>query len=155
MSPTPPKSADSRPQAYRGRILRGPNRRQCETPRLSRYSFGGGRRGGVRRTEEREGTFVDLYSPAVLLVIGWVALMNSADSFFTIYHLQVGGIELNPVAGALLETGRLGFVLGKAVMITLALLVLCLHKNFYLARIGLSASVATYTALVGYHIWLL
>ena len=59
------------------------------------------------------------------------------------------------IAAMLLETGRVGFVLGKATMITLALLVLCMHKNFYLARWGLGASVATYTGLVGYHLWLL
>lgn len=153
MSQSPSNSTDS--SAVGARNKRGPNRRQRDTPRLSRFSLSGGRRRSVRRDEEREGSFVDLYSPLVLFLIGWVALMNSADSFFTIYHLQVGGIELNPVAAALLETGRLGFVLGKAVMITLALLVLCLHKNFYLARIGLSAAVATYTALVGYHLWLL
>jgi hypothetical protein len=150
MSSTPPK-----PVATSGSAQRRACRREQDTPRLSRFSLGGGRRKAVRREEEREGSFVDIYSPVVLALIGWVALMNSADSFFTIYHLQVGGIELNPVAAVLLETGRFGFVFGKALMITLALLVLCVHKNFFLARIGLSAAVATYTALVGYHLWLL
>lgn len=131
------------------------DRRNNGTPRISRYSFGGGRRRDVRRDEEREGTFVDLYSPKILVIIGWVALMNGLDSFFTIYHLQAGGIELNPVAAGLLESGRFGFVFGKAFMITLALLVLVLHKNFYLARIGLMAAVSTYTALICYHLWLL
>lgn len=134
---------------------RGLDRRTSDTPRFSKYSLRGGRRKEVRRDEEREGSFVDLYSPAILGLIFWVGLMNAADSFFTIFHLQVGGIELNPVAALLLETGRIGFVFGKAIMVTLALLVLCMHKNFYLARWGLAASVATYTALVGYHLWLL
>jgi hypothetical protein len=89
------------------------------------------------------------------VLLCWVALMNSADSFFTIYHLQFGGIELNPIAAMLLETGRIGFVLGKCLLISLALLVLCLHKNFFLARIGMGTAVATYTMLVGYHLWLL
>jgi len=149
-SPPHPAAAPSPRRAYRG-----PDRRQQATPRLSRYSFLGGRRVSVRRVEEREGAFVDLYRPTILALLCWVALMNSADSFFTIYHLQVGGIELNPLAAALLETGRLGFVLGKSVLIALALLVLCMHKNFALARIGLGAALATYTALVAYHISLL
>jgi hypothetical protein len=131
------------------------DRRQNCTPRLSRYSFGGGRRKSVRRDEEREGAFVDLYSAQTLVIIAWVALMNGLDSFFTILHLQAGGIELNPVAAELLQSGRFGFVLGKAIMITMALLVLALHKNFYLARMGLIVAMATYTALVGYHLWLL
>lgn len=142
--------AETLPKTYRGR-----DRRYQATPRVSRFTFLGGRRKEIRRREEQEGAFVDLYSPVMLALLCWVALMNAGDSFFTIYHLQVGGIELNPVAAALLETGRLGFVSGKSVLIALALLVLCLHKNFFLARIGLGTALATYTALVGYHIWLL
>jgi hypothetical protein len=138
-----------------GGMPRGGDRRQSSTPRLSSFSFGAGRRRNVRRDEEREGAFVDLYNPWLLALIGWVAVMNGLDSFFTIHHLQSGGIELNPVAGHLLMTGRIGFVLGKAVMITLALLVLTMHKNFVMARIGLFLAVSTYTALVCYHLWLL
>ena len=134
---------------------RAGDRRSRSTPRLSRYTFSGGRRKHVRREVEREGSFVDLYSPAALLPVVWVALMNAADSFFTLHHLQSGGIELNPVAALMLETGRLGFVLCKATLITMALLVLSMHKNFFLARLGLIAAVTTYTALVAYHLWLL
>ena len=139
----------------RGSAKRRLDRRNRATPRLSRYSLWGGRRRKIRRQQEREGAYVDLYSPLLLGLLAWVALMNSADSFFTLYHLQVGGIELNPFAALLLETGRLGFVLCKSALISLALLVLCVHKNFILARIGLGTSLATYTLLVGYHLWLL
>ncbi|HIG10960.1 MAG: DUF5658 family protein [bacterium] len=134
---------------------RGFDRRGQATPRFSRYSMRGGRRRKVRREEEREGSFVDLYGAQTLVLIMWVAVLNAADSFFTIHHLQAGGIELNPVAAAMLDTGREGFVLAKAAMISVALLVLCMHKNFLLARLGLLASIATYSALVIYHIWLL
>jgi len=136
--------------AYRGR-----DRRTRHTPRLSRHSLWGGRRKIVRRDVEREGSYVDLYSGRLLFLLGWVALMNSADSFFTIYHLQVGGIELNPVAAWLLAQGRYGFVFAKSTLIMLSLIVLCVHKNFYLARLGVLGAAATYTVLVGYHLWLL
>ena len=80
--------------------------------------------------------------------------MNVADSFFTLLHLQRGGIELNPVADLLLISGRRSFVLWKALLIGMALIVLCVHKNFLLARLGLWASALTYTCLVGYHLLL-
>ena len=67
-------------------------------------------------------------------------------------HLQAGGIELNPVAGALLEAGRGGFVFWKSFLISLALLVLAVHKNFYLARIGLWTAAGTYALLFIYHL---
>jgi hypothetical protein len=131
---------------------RGPDRRSRSTPRLSRYSFFKGRRRGARRSDEHEGSFVDLYSPGMLLAILWIALMNSADSFFTIVHLQNGGQEVNPIAGALLGTGRAEFVLIKSAVISLALIVLCLHKNFHLARLGLWVAAVAYTALLAYHL---
>lgn len=132
--------------------FRGDDRRAEPTPRFSRYALHGGRRTEVRRKDEREGSFVDFYDKRVLMAIGWIALMNVADSFFTLVHLQHGGIELNPVAAKLLETGRLNFVIFKSLFISAALIVLCMHKNFSLARAGLWISAVAYTALVAYHI---
>jgi hypothetical protein len=81
--------------------------------------------------------------------------MNVGDSFFTLYHLQAGGIELNPFAAMLLSTGRVGFVVLKSLLISLPLVILCLHKNFFLARVGLFIAAASYTLLFVYHLWLL
>lgn len=131
------------------------DRRDRATRRISRYSFIGGRRQKVRRLEEREGSFVDVYGVRLLILVLWLALMNVGDSFFTLLHLQAGAIELNPVAEALLRTGRQGFVLYKSVLISFALLVLCVHKNFVLARLGLLMASAAYSALVCYHVFLL
>ncbi|MBL4769551.1 MAG: hypothetical protein JKY61_00005, partial [Planctomycetes bacterium] len=96
-----------------GDFPRGLDRRKQPTSRFSRYSFGGGRRRNVRRPDEREGTYVDLYGLGILLAAIWVALMNTGDSYFTLVHLQSGGIELNPFAQMLLRTGRFGFVIAK------------------------------------------
>jgi len=130
------------------------DRRGAPTPRLSRFAFFGGRRRVVRRTREVEGSFVDLHGLRLWCLVLWVALMNIGDSYFTLVHLQAGGIELNPVAAALLGLGRPGFVFTKSILIALALLVLAIHKNFFLARIGLWTAAATYTALVVYHLTL-
>jgi hypothetical protein len=135
-------------------VYRGPDRRKRPTPRLSRYALWGGRRRAPRRSSEREGAFVDLYHPRLFLVVLWVALMNIGDSFFTLVHLQAGGVELNPVAKMLLTTGRWNFVFVKSILIALALIVLAVHKNFHLARVGLWTAAGTYTCLVVYHLLL-
>ena len=148
MSHAPSDSRDAVPPSF----PRGPDRRRRPTPRLSRYAFFGGRRRTVRRPSEQEGSFVDLHGSRLWCLILWVALMNVGDSYFTLIHLQAGGIELNPVAAALLRTGRFGFVFTKSTLIALALIVLAIHKNFFLARIGLWTAVGTYTLLVVYHL---
>lgn len=133
---------------------RGRDRRRKPTPRFSRFSLRGGRRMDVRRTVERDGTYVDRYGSVMLAVVLWVSLMNLGDSFFTIRHLQHGGIELNPIAQELLKTGKAGFVLWKGLLIGTALMVLTLHKNFTLARMGLWLSAGGYTVLCMYHLYL-
>lgn len=139
------------PHSEPGRL---PDRRGRPTPRFSRFTVRGGRRRTVRRNEESEGTYVDLYDPKLMLAVMWIASMNILDSFFTLVHLQSGGIELNPVAAALLETGRFGFVFWKCSLIGVALLVLTLHKNFGLARMGLWIAAGGYSLLVAYHLTL-
>lgn len=154
MDPTPrdPQPAcSSDPESPEPRY-RGFDRRKRPTPRFSKYAVVGGRRRAIRRADEREGGFVDLYSPALLCALGWIVLLNLADTFFTLVHLQAGGIELNPVADMLLRTGRIGFVLWKSALIGVALLILCVHKNFILARVGIWTAAGTYTLLVLYHL---
>ncbi len=131
---------------------RGPDRRSRSTPRISRYTFSGGRRGTFRRGGEGAEAYVDVYPTRLLWLLMWIAVMNLLDSFFTLVHLQAGGIELNPFAAILLETGRVGFVVWKAVLIGGAILVLCIHKNFVIAKTGLFFAAAAYTLLVLYHL---
>ncbi|MFN0243393.1 MAG: DUF5658 family protein [Planctomycetota bacterium] len=133
-------------------LPRGPDRRATPTARLSFYSVARGRRVGVRREEEAEGAFVDRYGTRLFAILMWIALMNVADSFFTLVHLQSGGTEMNPVADMLLLAGRTEFVVLKSALIGLALLVLCVHKNFALARIGLWVAAGAYTLLCAYHL---
>jgi hypothetical protein len=153
--PTDPSDFNRPPPSLAsGHPSRGTDRRRRATPRFSRYSFVGGRRREVRRGHEAEGTYVDLYGAKLLLALLWVALMNVGDSFFTLVHLQAGGIELNPIAEQLLETGRFGFVFWKCLLIGMALFVLALHKNFRLARVGIWVAAGSYTLLVGYHLLL-
>ena len=147
--PAPPAQAPAGDFAYRG-----PDRRGRPTPRFSRYTFWGGRRKDPRREEERAGSFVDLYEPSLLVPIGLVALLNVSDCYFTLVHLQDGGFEVNPIADALLRTGRLGFVGLKVLLIGLALIVLTVHKNFWMARLGLWGAAATYALLTAYHLYL-
>lgn len=148
------EEASASPRPAQANAQRGADRRRKPTPRLSRFALFGGRRREVRREEEFEGSFVDRYGIGIFLAVVWIALMNIGDSFFTLVHLQAGGIELNPVAQLLLDTGRWSFVFIKSFLIALALTVLAVHKNFYLARIGLWTAAGTYTLLVGYHLLL-
>ena len=146
LTPTQPSESDRRDPR---------DRRRSSTPRISRYSLFGGRRRGPRRDDEREGSFVDRYDWPLVAILAWIAIANVADSFFTLHHLQDGGIELNPIAEELLRAGHFGFVSIKCALISMALMVLLLHKNFAAARFGIRISGVAYTLLFAYHLVLL
>ncbi|MGB0332057.1 MAG: DUF5658 family protein [Planctomycetota bacterium] len=136
LSPATQSNPFNPPIADRAYVEARTDRRAEPTPRLSVYSLSGGRRRGAQRAGEREGSFVDTYSAWIFLWILWVAAMNVGDSFFTIVHLQAGGVEVNPVAAAMLKAGRFGFVFLKAVVISVALLVLTVHTTSALRESG-------------------
>ncbi len=95
---------------------------------------------------------MDLHEPRLLALVMWIALLNLLDTFFTIVHLQRGGVEFNPVAEQMLLTGRVSFVVTKGFVIGLALLVLTVHKNYLVARAGLWMAALAYTLLTGWHL---
>ncbi|MBL8899140.1 MAG: hypothetical protein JNM84_15990 [Planctomycetes bacterium] len=132
----------------------GPDRRKRPTPMFSRYTFIGGRRKEARREGEREGAFVDVYGPGILLLVLFVVGLNIFDSFFTLVYLQRGGLEANPIVQVLLDQGMGTFVLVKNLVIGFALCMLCVCKNFSYARLGLQIAIWVYSLLAVYHIFL-
>ncbi|MFH0945207.1 MAG: DUF5658 family protein [Planctomycetota bacterium] len=119
---------------------------------LSRYSFLGGRRRSLRRQQEREGAFVDLYSRRLSLLLLTFFSLTVFDSVATLLYLRKGGEELNPVANWMIEQGDLSFVIMKGVLTALCVMFVLLHKNFRYARYAIGVGFSFYFALAIYHI---
>lgn len=130
------------------------DRRRTPTPMFSRFTLAGRRAGARRRVEER-GAFVDLYSRALFAALMLVAAFNLVDAYCTLFFLGEGATEMNPVADFLLRQGAWLFVLGKSLGIGICLGFLCLTKNFYMSRAGLTLVFGAYFLLTGYHIYLM
>jgi len=125
------------------------DRRKRPTPMLSRYSFFGGR----RRSREPN-TYTDNYGAFALSVMLLLNALNVLDSFFTLLYLQRGGAEANPIAAWMLSHGPAGFILLKTCFFGFASAILCLHKNFGRARVGIWIATAAYGLLMLYHMFL-
>jgi hypothetical protein len=125
------------------------DRRRRPTPALSRYSLWGG-----RRRSAANDTFTDLYGAAVFTVMLGVCALNVLDSFFTLAYLQRGGTEANPIADKMIRTSPAFFVFWKTFILGNALSILCLHKNFRRARVGIVIGASLYVLLTMYHLFL-
>lgn len=140
-----------------GEFRRGADRRRRPTPMISRYVLWGGRRRHVRRTEEREGAFVDVHGAGIFVIVVGIVALNLLDAWFTLLFLSHGGQELNPIVQLLLDSEwhPWPFVGMKTFGIGIACMFLALARNFQAARLGLWAVFLGYTCLLGWHLYLL
>ena len=133
------------------------DRRRRPTPMWSYHSIFGGRRGTVRRADEREGAFVDVHGPRLFLLILAIVALNVLDAWFTLLFLSYGGSELNPAVQFVLDVGGhpWPFLMLKTIGIGFACGFLALAKNFRPARFGLWFVFFGYAALLSWHLYLL
>ena len=127
------------------------DRRRRPTPPLSRYLIVGGRRVKRRRIDDPPAYYVDRLGAGVWLVLLLIFLFQVLDANLTLYHLQRGGIELNPLMGHLISTGERTFFVVKLGIAALGLLFLGIHKNFPMVRSGLAAIFLIFLGVVGWH----
>lgn len=136
-----------------GFVERKGDRRRRPTPFISKYTFVGRRR-AARRAEERYNYYVDRLGGRVWSVIVIVFILSIIDSMFTIYFLNRGYYEMNPLMNVALFIGKPVFILLKYVFTVIGILILGMHKNFRYVKLLISLIVVFYILLNSYHIWL-
>ena len=75
--------------------------------------------------------------PAIALIALAILALNLVDAAFTLRHLELGAIELNPLMRELLERGPLPFVLGKHLMVGACIVTMAGHWSLWLAAAAL------------------
>lgn len=102
---------------------RGADRRRRRIPPL-RVLFGDGRRRSVRRREDhRRIVLLDRYSPRLFAAIVGILFLSLIDALLTLYLIEHGSSELNPVMGYFLEHGPFTFTVAKYLLTSAAVLV--------------------------------
>jgi len=130
------------------------DRRSRKTSALSLYTIMGRRVLSGRRKGDKPG-YVDLYHPALFLVLIGIVLLSLMDAYFTLEALSVGGKEINPAMCAVLGLGIMPFVLIKLSITGLGLALLCLHKNFPHVKRIIAIILIGYMVLLTYHLYLM
>ena len=126
------------------------DRRQAPTPFWSAF-LGLRRRRHGRRAGEQERIYVDRFTRRDVVLVVAILLLNIFDAFFTLIWLQRGGAEGNPAMAWLLEIGVGPFLIQKCLVVGAWLLLLVIHKNFRIARLGLWSLAGIYSLLILYH----
>lgn len=129
------------------------DRREKPTAFLSKYTFIGRRR-TARRGEEQYNYYVDRLGGKVWAIILFIIILSVIDSIFTLYFLNKGFREVNPLMNIAIFVGRPFFIVSKYIFTIIGILVLSLHKNFKFVKELISLIIIFYLFLNVYHIWL-
>ena len=131
------------------------DRRKYPTHGLSRFTLRGRRRTFRRSEDQEKGGYVDRYGPGLLFLIVLIAGLNILDAVLTMVILENGGWEMNPVVCASIQLYGNRFWVWKFAMVSISLMLLCLHSKFRLAMPAILAVTALYITVVFYQVLLL
>jgi len=107
----------------------GSDRRTHQFPKL-KYLLFAGKRSHVRRQDDWHRTFYfDRYSSNIFAAIVAILLLSILDALLTLYLIDHGSKELNPIMSYFLEHGPFVFMGAKYFLTCLGVVILLLFRN--------------------------
>ena len=131
------------------------DRRKQSTPGLSRYTFLGQRKMIRRKSDQQGGGYVDRYGSSLLLFLVAIIGLNVLDAFLTLLILDVKGREMNPIVHSAICLYGTKFWIWKFSIVSVSLVLLCLHSRFRLVKEVIIAMSCLYVMVVAYQVFLL
>ena len=112
----------------------GRDRRQRVFPPL-RFLVAGGRRRGVRRSQDLHRIVIlDRYSPKLFISVVGILFLSLIDGLLTLYLIEHGSAEINPVMDFFLKKGPFIFAAAKYVLTSVAVVIFVVVANCVLPR---------------------
>jgi hypothetical protein len=99
--------------------------------------------------------YVDRYESHLLVPLLLIIAFSVLDAYFTIFHVQEGAREINPLMNLLIGYGDIHFVTMKYIVTALGVAMLCILKNLFMARLGLLFILSIYLVVLAHHIFLI
>ena len=100
----------------------------------------GGRREEIRRQDDNHRIFVvDRYSTRLFGVIVAILFLSVIDALLTLFLIDHGAYEVNPIMAYYLSVGPYTFFIVKYGLTSLAVFILLIFKNTFLRSIGVFA----------------
>lgn len=128
------------------------DRRQGPTKPFSRYTFSGHRQSIRRWTDRKTYLYVDRYGHGLLITLLLFILLCILDAYFTIFLVERGAQEINPLMNFLIDYGYMYFFVVKYVLTALAVFIFCICKNHFLMRVGIVSVLFLYFVILTNHL---
>ena len=135
------------------RIVR--DRRKKATTPFSRYVLFGRRRSIRRQTDRKTHLYVDVYGHYLFAFLLLIILLSVLDAYFTIFHVDEGAREINPLMNFLLGYGNMHFFVLKYILTALGIVILCIYQNLPMVRAIILFVFIFYLTVFANHVFLI
>ena len=122
----------------------------------------GGRRKAFRRREDKQKRFfVDQYSTIHFAAVFVILILSATDALLTLFLINNGAVELNPVMDFYIQTGPYHFLTVKYALTCMGVFSLLIFRNIYLKPIKIKAGsllfilTAVFSAVVSWQFYLI
>jgi hypothetical protein len=112
----------------------GPDRRRRWLPPLRFLILGGRRRTARRAADGRRVVLLDRYSPKLFAAMMGILVLSVLDAGLTLFLIEHGASELNPVMNYFLQKGPVVFMVAKYAFTSVAVVIFVLLAHSALPR---------------------
>jgi hypothetical protein len=112
----------------------GKDRREKKLQGFSKYLFYGRREHSRRAEDKHRFSFFDRYSSKLFAAISAILILSLVDAYFTLYLIDRGASELNPVMAYFLNSGPVTFIIAKYILTSLSVVILLIIKYVVVAQ---------------------
>ncbi len=138
----------------------GIDRRSHDEPEIKSL-FIYGRRKEMRREDDKyKISYFDQYSSAIFVAIVLILFLSIIDALLTLFLLDCGASEINPIMAYFLNFGPLTFMSVKYFFISYSVVVLLIFNNVFLGEIQIftrslfSYAIGMFMIVIGWQLFL-
>ena len=138
----------------------GKDRRSNKIPGIKSFFIYGRRKKIRRQNDKYRITYFDQYSSTLFVVIISILFLNIIDALLTLFLIEHGATEINPIMAYFLNFGPLTFMSVKYLLISFSVIVLLIFNNVFLlkrkifTRSLFSYAIGMFLIVIGWQLFL-
>jgi len=138
----------------------GTDRRSHDVPEIKSLFIYGRRKKFRRQDDKYKISYFDQYSSAIFVAIVLILLLSIIDALLTLFLIDHGASEINPIMAYFLKFGPFTFMSVKYFLTCYSVIILLIFNNIFLRKIKIytrslfSYAVGVFMIVIGWELFL-
>jgi len=138
----------------------GTDRRSHDVPEIKSLFIYGRRKNFRRQDDKYKSSYFDQYSSAIFVAIVLILLLSIIDALLTLFLIDRGASEINPIMAYFLKFGPYTFMSVKYFLTCYSVIILLIFNNIFLRKIKIytrslfSYAIGMFMIVIGWELFL-